>query len=357
MRLLSLKRIASTMAFSCFARARPAPTCPSTAIGGGANLMPSLGFGCWKLEGDVPALINEACAAGWRHFDCAADYGNEELVGAGLRIAMDAGVVAREELWVTSKLWNTEHRAEHVEEACRKTLADLGLEYLDLYLVHFPISLKHVPHHVRYPAEWVHDPDAPAGAPEASMVLDPVPISETWAAMEDLVRKGLVRHIGVANFATALLTDLLSYAEIKPAVLQVELHPYLPQPRLLEFCAARGIVVTGFSPLGSSSYKSIGMDQQDDTGVLDAPAVGAIAARLGATPAQVVLAWHLRRGCTAVPKTSRAARLVENLAAGQVALSDEDAAAIDALSTRTTRRYNDPGVFAKGMGGDTPIFD
>jgi len=316
--------------------------------------MPKLGFGCWKLAGDVPALIEAAVEKGWRHFDCACDYGNEEKVGEGLARALAKGNVSRSDLWVTSKLWNTDHRKENVETACRKTLADLGLEYLDLYLIHFPISLKHVPHSVRYPAEWKYDPTAADGG---KMELDPVPISETWAAMEDLVQKGLVKNIGVCNFSAVLLTDLLSYAKIPPACLQVELHPFLPQNRLLSFCKGRGIPVVAFSPLGSSSYIELGMDVEDNKGALDEAAVVEIATRLQATPAQVLLAWHMRRGTAAIPKTSNVERLAENLAASTVTITDEDASSIDALASKKQRRYNDPGVFAVGMGGDTPIYD
>lgn len=161
--------------------------------------------------------------------------------------------VKRSDLFVTSKLWNTYHRPEHVEAACRKTLADLGLDYLDLYLIHFPIPLKFVPFETRYPPEWTHDPSG-----ENVMVPDPVSISETWSAMESLVEKGLVKDIGVANFNAALILELLKKSKIKPAVNQIELHPHLSQDRLVEFCKAKGIAVTGFSPLGSGSYIELG---------------------------------------------------------------------------------------------------
>lgn len=163
--------------------------------------------------------------AGYRHFDSAADYANEAETGEGLSQAIAEGLVTREELWVTSKLWNTFHNPEHVEEACRKTLSDLRLDYLDLYLIHFPIALEYVPIDVRYPPEWLHDPDAP----DPVMKRAPVPLHETWMAMETLVQKGLVNRIGVCNYNTALIHDLMSYATIKPAMLQIEAHPYLTQ--------------------------------------------------------------------------------------------------------------------------------
>ena len=147
--------------------------------------------------------------------DSASIYGNEKEVGLGIKQALDEGVVKREDLFVTSKLWNTYHRKEHVRDACLKTLTDLGLEYLDLYLVHFPIALKFVPFEKRYPAGWIYDPEAL----KPTMEEDNVPFHETWAAMEKLVEEGLVRNIGVSNMGTSLLRDLCNYSVIKPSVL------------------------------------------------------------------------------------------------------------------------------------------
>ena len=143
------------------------------------------------------------------------------------------GLVSREELWVTSKLWNTYHRPEHVRAACERTLQDLRLSELDLYLIHFPIALQYVDFDTRYPPEWIADPDAE----NPVMVPDPVPLSETWGAMEELVRAGLVKEIGVCNYNTGLLHDLMAYSQIKPAMLQIESHPYLTQERLLRAAA------------------------------------------------------------------------------------------------------------------------
>jgi len=327
----------------------------SIALRGGAR-MPSLGLGCWKIPRAVCAdAVYTALVAGYRHLDCAADYANEREVGAGIKRALEGGVLTREELWVTSKIWMTYHAKEHVELALERTLADLGLEYLDLWLIHFPISLKFVPFETRYPPEWTHDPASAA----PRMVYADVPLIETFRAMRALA-PGRVRHAGVCNFTTGLLADLLRACAREgvegPEVLQVECHPYLAQPKLLRFCADAGVAVTAFSPLGAASYVELSMASPADSALVD-PVIAAVAARVGATPAQVVLAWHLRRGVSAVPKSSQPARLAENLAAVGVAprLSDDDVAAISALDKH--RRFNDPGVFTQGMNSFAPIFD
>lgn len=303
--------------------------------------LPSVGLGLWKVDKpSVPGLIKDAVEVGYRHFDSAADYGNEKETGAGLKAVIDAGLCRREDLWVTSKLWNTYHERDHVRHACERSLADLGLDYLDLYLVHFPIALKYVPFEERYPPEWFHDPNADHPKMEAAKV----PLSETWAGMEELVRDGLVKNIGVCNFGTSLLRDLLTYAEIPPAVLQVESHPYLTQEKLLRFCAQQGIAYTAFSPLGALSYFSLGMAEENES-VIAEPTVVEIAQRLGKTPAQVVLRWSVQRNTAIVPKTSKRERLEENLALFDFELSEADMNAISALNRN--RRFNDPGHFCE----------
>ena len=194
---------------------------------------PTVGLGLWKIEKPKTAeVVQQAITAGYRHFDAACDYGNEVEAGAGIKAAIDSGACSRDDLWITSKLWNTYHAAEHVRPACERTLNDLGVDYLDLYLIHFPIAQKFVPFEERYPPEWVFDPNAEAPSVETV----PVPISETWGAMEELVTTGLVKNIGVCNFGVSLLRDLQSYASIKPSVLQIESHPYLTQDKLRRFC-------------------------------------------------------------------------------------------------------------------------
>ena len=231
--------------------------------------MPLIGLGLWKLDSSsVADTVVAAIRAGYRHLDSACDYGNERAVGEGIRRAIDEGLCTREELFVTSKLWNTYHRGEHAEMAIEKTLDDLGLDYVDLYLIHFPIALKFVPFEKRYPPEWFYDPDADSPV----MVSDAVPLAETWHAMERIADGGLSRDIGVCNYGVSLLRDLLSYARRPPAVLQIESHPYLTQEKIMRFCREEDIAVTAFSPLGASSYLELGMASEHES-VLDTAVV------------------------------------------------------------------------------------
>ena len=303
--------------------------------------IPSVGFGLWKVENAVAAdVIVQAIEVGYRHFDLACDYGNEKEVGDGFQKAFELGLCTREELWVTSKLWNTFHQSEHVRLACEKSLSDLRLDYLDLYLIHFPISQRYVSIEERYPPGWFFDPDATA----PKMELVPVSIRETWEGMEGLVDEGLVREIGVSNFGTSLIRDLLSYAKIPPAVLQIESHPYLTQEKLIRYCKEVEIAVTAFSPLGALSYVPIGMADLSES-ILEVPALKEIAGRHGKTVAQVVLRWGVQRGTAIVPKTSKKERMVENLSLFDFQLNTEEMEAIGGLNKNY--RFNDPGVFCE----------
>lgn len=316
------------------------------------NAPPAVGLGLWKIERERTAgIVSEAIRLGYRHLDSACDYGNEAEAGAGIREALASGACRREELWVTSKLWNTYHHPRHVRQAAERSLRDLGLDRLDLYLVHFPIALRHVPFEDRYPPGWIHDPSA--ATPRMETVR--VPLSETWGAMEELVTAGLVRHIGVCNYGTALLRDLLASARILPAVLQVELHPLLAQEKLLRFCREANISVTAFSPLGAPSYVPLGMARPDDS-LLGHPTVVRIARDAGRTPAQVLLRWGVQRGTAVIPKTSRADRLAENLALFDFELPPAEMAELSALDRG--RRFNDPGVFCEAAFGTfCPIYE
>jgi len=313
---------------------------------------PAVGYGLWKVaNADAAAMTVQAIRAGYRHLDCASDYGNETEVGQGIVKALGDGLCRRDDLWITSKLWNTYHRPEHVRLACARSLRELRVDCLDLYLIHFPVALEFVPFESRYPAGWVFDDmaDRPCMKPAR------VPIAETWAAMEGLVREGLVRHIGVANFGVSLLRDLLNSAEIPPAVLQVELHPYLTQEKLLRFCRESGIAVTAFSPLGAPSYMPLGMAGPHEN-AMEEDVVAMAARRHHKSPAQVLLRWGVQRGTSVIPKTSKPERLIENLDIFDFELSAAEMESISALDRN--RRFNDPGVFCEAAFGTFfPIYE
>jgi D-xylose reductase len=305
------------------------------------DAMPIVGLGMWKVENArAAALVHEAVSIGYRHFDCACDYGNERETGDGLHQALGAGLCGRDELWITSKLWNTYHRPEHVRMAAEKSLRDLQLDYLDLYLIHFPIAQRFVPIETRYPPGWFFDPDEPA----PRMEPDRVPIADTWGAMQQLVHAGLVKNIGVCNFGCSLLRDLLAYADLPPTVLQVESHPYLVQEKLLRFCHEQEIVCTAFSPLGSLSYVELGMATPTES-LLSHSVIAQVAEQHGRTPAQILLRWGVQRQTVVIPKTSQSQHLRDNLALFDFELSTSDMAAISALDQH--RRFNDPGVFCE----------
>jgi len=272
--------------------------------------MPLLGLGTWKsAPGEVYGAVREAIRLGYRHIDCASVYANEPEIGAAIREAIADGEVRREELWITSKLWCNSHGRDNVEPALRQTLQDLGLEWLNLYLIHWPVPIQPG---VAFPQS-------------AADLLPPeqLPIRSTWEGMEAALEAGLTRHIGVSNFSVRKLQDLLSHSRLRPELNQVELHPLLQQPKLLQFCSEQKIHVTAYSPLGSGD-RPAGIRKPDEPVLLDNPVIGSIAAEHGCSPAQVLLAWHLQRGISTIPKSVTPARLRENLAAADLNLNPAD---------------------------------
>lgn len=312
----------------------------------------TIGLGLWKIPlEDCANTVYNAIKVGYRHLDSACDYGNEREVGQGIARAIEEGLCRREDLKITSKLWNTFHKKEHVKPALEKTLQDLGLDYLDSYLIHFPIAQPYVPFDTRYPPEWIFDPEAQ----QPEMKLAPVPLFETWQAMESLIEDGLVKKIGICNYNSGLLNDLMSYAKIKPAELQIESHPYLTQEKLIRLAKSYGIAVTSFSPLGALSYFELNMAEQIDS-VLTQSVVTAAALRTGKTPAQVVLRWGIQRGCSIIPKSTKLVRLQENINIFDFALTDQEMLDISALNRN--RRFNDPGQFCEAAFNKFyPIYD
>ena len=272
--------------------------------------MPLLGLGTWKsAPGEVGAAVREAIRLGYRHIDCASVYANEPEVGEAIRSAIEAGEVRREELWITSKLWSNAHGRDNVDAALRRTLGDLGLEWLDLYLIHWPVPIKPG---VAFPSS-------------GSDLLPPaqVPLGSTWEGMEAALEAGLTRHIGVSNFSSRKLHDLLAHGRIRPEVNQVERHPLLQQPALVADCAAAGVHITAYSPLGSQD-RPAALKGADEPVLLENPVIGAIAAEHGCSPAQVLIAWHLQSGISTIPTSVSPARLRENLAAAAIELTATD---------------------------------
>jgi len=294
--------------------------------------MPLVGFGLWKVTRSTCAdTVYNAIQAGYRLFDGAGDYGNEKEAGEGVRRAISEGIVKREDLFITSKLWNTFHAKDHVTEIAKMQLGLWGIDYFDLFLVHFPIALQYVDPSHRYPPEWFGD--------DGKVHLQNTPMSETWGAMEELVTGGLVKNIGLSNCQGSLILDVLRYAKYEPQVLQVELHPYLSQEALVQLCRTLGIAMTAYSSLGPQSYLELGMGK-DLASLLEHGVVGNIASAHGRAPAQILLRWATQRGIAVIPKSNDHGRLVANLQCDSFNLTDSEIASLSALNINY--RLNDP---------------
>jgi alcohol dehydrogenase (NADP+) len=296
-------------------------------LNNGMGQIPALGFGTLIPD---PALTitatRDALEAGFRHFDCAERYRNEREVGEALQAGLAAGKIAREDIFVTTKLWNSNHRPERVEPAFEASLDRLGLNYLDLYLIHTPFAFQ---------SGDEQDPRDQNG----NVIYDKgVTLLDTWRAMETLVDHGRCRAIGLSDVSLDQVLPIYDAARIKPAVVEVESHPYLPETELLEFCKKKSIVFLAFAPLGHGMRP----------GLLEDPVISAIAARVGKTPAQVLLAWAVQRGTALLTTPKGAARARENF---DISALPEDALnEINRIQTR--QRLND--VVNTGSPGFIP---
>ncbi|KAG7351621.1 aldo-keto oxidoreductase [Nitzschia inconspicua] len=284
----------------------------------------SVGLGTFGMNpSQIPDAISSALRLGYRRIDCAPVYFNEDAIGDALHQEFSTGTVNREDLYIVSKLANPFHRKEHVKIGFQKTLTDLRLDYLDLYLIHWPQAFHFVeidPTRRGYDNEDIDDSDG-------GSKIDPnVSIHETWAAMEDLVDEGLVREIGVSNFPVSLLHELLTCCRIRPVVNQVEAHPYLQQRKLLAYCQKRGVNFQAYSPLGSPGYK-----ETEEPTLLQEPVLDDIASRHNATIAQICVAWALQRGTSIVVKSATPQRQEENWIGQSIILSTSDMEEIELL--------------------------
>ncbi|MEM7136955.1 MAG: aldo/keto reductase [Myxococcota bacterium] len=281
------------------------------------SAMPALGLGTWKSKPDeVYHAVRTAIEVGYRHIDCAAIYANEDEVGRALSDAFTAGDVDRQDMWITSKLWNDAHASEDVQPALEASLRRLRLERLDLYLMHWPVALKKGVALPRTPDDF-HS-------------LEERPLEATWEAMVALSERGMTREVGVSNFTATKIKRVRDATGVTPAVNQVELHPYLQQDALIAACHEMGIGVTAYSPLGSPDSAAM-FRRQDDAPLVQHPTVVQLADRLGATPGQVLIAWALARDTSVIPKSVNPGRIAENWRAHDVALDEAALGALGAL--------------------------
>jgi alcohol dehydrogenase (NADP+) len=303
--------------------------------------MPAIGLGTWKATGEeVKKAVKEALIAGFRHIDTATIYQNEIEIGQALKEVFDEGEIKREDVFITSKLWNDAHGEGEVIPALQESLKRLQLDYLDLYLVHWPVS-------------FVSGVLFPQKASEY-IPTEKSPIVTAWNQMEQVKNRGLARHIGVSNFSVKKLKDLISKANTKPELNQVELHPLLQQNALINFCSDQDILVTSYSPLGSGD-RTPEMKAENEPNLMGLEILANIAKKHEISSAQVLISWHLHRNCSVIPKSSSTNHIEANYQAHQVVLDEADMQSIALLDKNY--RFITGKFFEMPGSGYTNIFD
>lgn len=293
--------------------------------------MPIIGLGTWQSpHEEVYEAVKTAIEVGYRHIDCAYCYGNEVPVGRAIKDAISEGTVKREELFVVSKVWLTFFTRERVREGLRRSLTNLGLDYLDLYLVHWPVSFSQV-----------DDKIFPADA--NGLAIDGrVDYLDTWKGMEDVLKDGLVRSIGISNFNSEQVTRVLNNSSVKPVTNQVESHPYLAQKQLLEFCLEKDIPLTAYSPLGNpgSAYNT----NPNKKNILDDAVVAKLATKYKKTAGQILIKFQAQRGVIVIPKSVKRNRIIENIQIFDFELTSDEISELESLNYGYRSCPGDPGA-------------
>ena len=305
------------------------------------DTMHAIGLGTWKSTGaDVKKAVKDALHAGYRHIDTAAAYGNEEVIGEALSEIFAEGKIFREDVFITSKLWNDSHAEGQVIPALQDSLKKLQLDYLDLYLIHWPVAFRNG---VDFPKK-----------PEDYLTPEEAPIIETWKQMEKAKKDGLAKHIGVSNFSDVKLKELIEKASVKPEMNEVELHPLLQQDDLLAYCKSENVLVTAYSPLGSGD-RSDSMKGENEPNLLEIDTIKDIAKKHNASAGQILISWHNHRGNAAIPKSTSKEHIKENFKAASIELDETDMKAIAKLDEHY--RFITGKFFEEPSKGYKDIYD